>query len=131
MKDDDLQEKDPEKISFTQASKPQLHMLINNLKSDSTPGSNLSGVYKRGINGELIDLYPEYHKPWPFGLFAMSHVAVPISPLDEVYGSSSTLGKMPVYGEKKILLAPDDFMRIRYNPFFDLMEMEIKEFLKN
>ena len=44
MKDDDLQEKDPEKISFTQASKPQLHMLINNLKSDSTPGSNLSGV---------------------------------------------------------------------------------------
>lgn len=121
---------DPRKISFAQTSRPQLHMLINSLKSDSILGSNASGVYKQGNNGKLIDVYPEHHRPWPQEFFAMSHVAVPISPEDQIYGSSSTLGTISVHGEQDVLLiTPDAFMRIRYNPFFELMEMEIKEFL--
>ena len=60
----------------------------------------------------------------------MSHVAVPISPLDGVYGQNATLGKMSVHGERDVLLiSADDLLRIRYNPFFGLMEMEIRDFL--
>jgi len=95
-------------------------------------GPNASGVYKPGNKEELIDVYPEDHRSWPDEFFAMSHVAVPISLEDEVYGSRSTLGKMSVHGERDVLLiTPDEIMRIRYNPFFELMEMEIREFLKN
>ena len=107
-------------------------MLINNLKYDSILGPNSSGVYKQVNSEELIDIYPEQHIAWPDEFFAMSHVAVPISPSDKTYGSNSTLGKMSIHGERDVLvILSDDFMRIRYNPFFDLMEMEIREFLKN
>lgn len=123
---------DPRNINFPQVSKPQLHMLINNVKFDSMLGPNASGVYKLGNKEQLIDIYPEDHRSWPDEFFAMSHVAVPISLEDEVYGSRSTLGKMSVHGERDVLLiTPDEIMRIRYNPFFELMEMEIREFLKN
>jgi alpha-beta hydrolase superfamily lysophospholipase len=123
---------DPRKINFQQENKPQLHMLINNVKFDSILGPNACGVYKRGNNEELIDVYPEHHEPWPKDFFAMSHVAVPISPLDKVYGNSATLGKMEIHGELDVLfMSSDDFMRIRFNPFFDLMEREVLDFLKN
>ena len=122
---------DPRKIEFQKTNKPQLHMLINNVKFDSVLGTNACGVYKPGINEELIDVYPEHHISWPEEFFAMSHVAVPISPMDKVYGNNATLGKMSIHGERDVLLiSSDDFMRIRYNPFFDLMEMEIRDFLK-
>lgn len=121
---------DPRKINFQQTSKPQLHMLTNNVKFDSILGPNSCGVYKLGKDKELIDVYPEHHKAWPAEFFAMSHVAVPISPLDGVYGRNATLGKMSVHGERDVLLiSADDLMRIRYNPFFGLMEMEIRDFL--
>ena len=123
---------DPRSIDFKQTERPQLHMLINNLKYDSILGPNSSGVYKHANSEELIDIYPEQHIAWPDEFFAMSHVAVPISPSDKTYGSNSTLGKMSIHGERDVLvILSDDFMRIRYNPFFDLMEMEIREFLKN
>ena len=123
---------DPRKIKFPQADKPELHMLLNNEKFDSILGPNACGVYKYGKNKELIDVYPEDHKAWPNGFFAMSHIGVPISPLDTAYGRNATLGKMFVHGELDVLLiSSDDFMRIRYNPFFDLIEMEVLDFLKN
>jgi hypothetical protein len=122
---------DPRNIDFQQTNKPRLHMLINNVKFDSILGPNACGVYEHRDNALLIDYYPENHMSWPKEFFAISHVAVPISPDDTNYGASSTLGKMSVHGERNVLLiSSDEFMRIRYNPFFDLMEMEIRDFLK-
>ena len=123
---------DPGKIDFKQTNKPQLHMLINNVQFDSIDGASACGVYERGINDELIDVYPGNHTSWPDEFFAMSHVSVPISPDNVNYGDGSTLGSMAVHGERNVLLiSSDDFMRIRYNPFFDLMEREIRDFIKD
>ena len=120
----------PKDIEFEQTSKPQLRMLINNIEFDSIEGPSSCGIYKRENNDNFIDVYPEHHTAWPDEFFAMSHVAVPISPEDLHYGDSSILGNMAIHGERNVLLvSSDDFMRIRYNPFFDLMEMEIRNFL--
>ena len=122
---------DPRTIDFKQTNKPRLHMLINDVNFDSILGPNACAVYERGTDEELIDQYPDNHMSWPEEFFAISHVSIPISPDNVDYGASSILGKMSVHGERNVLLIPsDDLMRIRYNPFFDLMEMEIRDFLK-
>ena len=106
-------------------------MLINKVKYDSILGSNACGVYSRKENGELIDVYPEQSMVWPNDFFAMSHVAVPISPKNEVYGATSRFSQLLVHGERNVLvISADDLMRIQYNPFFELMEMEIKDFIR-
>ena len=122
---------DPRSIDFMQTDRPRLHMLINSVKYDSILGPNSSGVYKQENSEELIDIYPEQHLAWPDEFFAMSHVAVPISPSDKIYGRNSTLGNMSIHGERNVLvILSDDFMRIRYNPFFNLMEREVRAFLE-
>lgn len=121
---------DPRNIDFEQSGKPSLHMLINKVKFDSILGPNACGVYSRNENGELINVYPEQSLVWPKDFFAISHVAVPISPKDEVYGASSRFSQLLVHGERNVLvISADDLMRIQYNPFFELMEMEIKDFI--
>ena len=65
---------------------------------------------------------------WPPGFYSLSHLAIPFSPDDEVYGaggfSSETgvfsLGNLAPRGERNLLrISMDDFMRLRYNPFFE------------
>jgi len=121
----------PRSIEFPQQDAPVLHMLINNIKLDSIRGPIACGVYAKLENDSLLDVYPEYHTTWPFEFFAISHVAVPIAPDNKAYGANSLLGRLIVKGERKVLLvASDDLMRIRYNPFFDLMSREISDFIK-
>ena len=120
----------PRQIEFEKQDAPVLHMLINNLEPDTVFGPIACGVYEKGANDSLIDVYPKHHATWPLEFFAMSHVAVPISPKNGAYGANSILGKLYVKGERGVLLvASDDFMRIRYNPFFDLMSREIHDFI--
>jgi len=121
----------PRNIQFSQESKPALHMLINNVDFDSIHGPIACGVYKLNKHNKLVDLYPMHHTTWPMECFAMSHIAVPIAPDNAAYGSFSTLGRLSVHGERNVLLiSSDDLMRIRYNPFFELMKMEIHDFIQ-
>ena len=64
---------------------------------------------------------------WPIGIFSLSHIALPFSPMDPLYGDGSTpsaneagvvLGAIAPRGEAGVLLlTPDYFLRTRYNPF--------------
>ncbi|MCK5856050.1 MAG: alpha/beta fold hydrolase [Bacteroidales bacterium] len=120
----------PREITFEQEDKPVLHMLINNLVFDSIQGPIACGIYEKTSNDSLIDVYPNHHSYWPLEFFAMSHVAVPIAPDNAAYGAFSVMGRLSVKGERDVLLVPsDDIMRIRYNPFFDLMSREIHDFI--
>ncbi len=120
----------PRNIRFTQESKPKLHMLINNVEFDSIYGPIACGIYELSDKNELIDIYPEHHTTWPFEYFAMSHVSVPIAPDNAAYGQNSILGRLSVHGERGVLLIPsDELTRTRYNPFFELMKMEIHDFI--
>lgn len=73
---------------------------------------------------------------WPLGVFSLSHVSVPFSPDDPIYGAGSVaapawgvpLGSLEPRGERDLLAVPIDlFTRLRYNPFFPYVERRIRE----
>ena len=75
---------------------------------------------------------------WPPGVYSLSHVAIPFSPDDLLYGpvgpdeseNHINLGSFAPRGEKKILVIPTELlMRLRYNPFFDYMERKIVDII--
>lgn len=73
---------------------------------------------------------------WPRGVYSLSHVALPFPPDDPVYGVGPEwrdhfpLGRIDPRGEKGTLVVPLNLlMRLRYNPFFDLIPPMIDQFL--
>jgi alpha-beta hydrolase superfamily lysophospholipase len=76
---------------------------------------------------------------WPAGVISLSHVALPFAPDDPLYGQRSPgeerrlfLGGAAVRGERGLLKLPDDwFFRMRYNPFYPVLEQRVIEWLGN
>jgi len=74
---------------------------------------------------------------WPVGLISLSHVALPIPPDDPLYGRQRPeddgalyLGQIDFRGEQGLLKFPADWlMRLRYNPFYGLLEDRVLEWL--
>ena len=72
---------------------------------------------------------------WPPGVFSLSHVAIPFSPDDPIYGSVENpndpyqglpFGRLQPRGETHYLTAPlSQLMRLRHNPFFAYVEQRI------
>ena len=91
------------------------------------------------INSQNIEIEtPELTLFWPEKVYSLSHVAIPFSPNDLLYGPMGrnesnnyiNLGTFAPRGEKKILNIPtDQLMRLRYNPFFYHMEKRIVEII--
>jgi alpha-beta hydrolase superfamily lysophospholipase len=67
---------------------------------------------------------------WPWGVFSLSHVALPIPPSDPLYGDTAPvdlnqiyLGHVALRGEQGVLALPATFLlRLRHNPFYDYLE---------
>jgi alpha-beta hydrolase superfamily lysophospholipase len=76
---------------------------------------------------------------WPSGVISLSHVALPISPGDPVYGQQHPgnedfifLGKIAIQGERGLLKISTDWMlRLRYNPFYDYLESRTLDWINN
>lgn len=76
---------------------------------------------------------------WPPGVFSLSHVALPFPPDDPLYGpdppdDSDTihLGDIAVRGERDLLKLPGDWLlRMRYNPFYEVLETRVLEWLES
>ncbi len=72
----------------------------------------------------------DINQAWPPGVISLSHVALPFSPLDSLYGQRLPdnqeflfLGQMAIQGERGLLKIPTDWLlRLRYNPFYDYLE---------
>ena len=67
---------------------------------------------------------------WPEKTCCLSHVAIPISPADSLYGKDSDYSRLrddenEVLGEKKVLTKDAKLVRLRYNPFFAYVEKMI------
>lgn len=72
---------------------------------------------------------------WPPGVYSLTHVAVPFSFDDPVYGANENpnsfyhglpLGRLQPRGETHLLTAPlSQLMRLRYNPFFGYLEQRV------
>jgi alpha-beta hydrolase superfamily lysophospholipase len=73
---------------------------------------------------------------WPRGFYSLSHVAVPFAPDDPIYGTHPDpehrfgvpLGSLEPRGERGLLVvAADQFLRLRSNPFFPYIERRLIE----
>jgi len=72
---------------------------------------------------------------WPPGVYSLTHVAIPFSPDDPVYGVGEgtngpyrglPFGRLEPRGEAHLLTAPlDKLMRLRHNPFFAYLERRV------
>lgn len=74
---------------------------------------------------------------WPRGVFALSHVALPVPPDDPIYGAEPPparraiyLGRIELLGERGLLTIPPDAQgRLRFNPFFSYVREQAERFL--
>ena len=75
---------------------------------------------------------------WPPGVFSLSHVAVPFTPDDPLYGTAEAtratglpLGSLSARGESGVLRISDGAMlRLRHNPFYEYTENHAVEWLR-
>lgn len=83
------------------------------------------------VRSESMDL------AWPTGVFALSHVAVPVAPEDPIYGATPPsprrtvyLGRVELLGEQGLLaIPPNALVRLRFNPFFPYVWERTERFL--
>jgi len=76
---------------------------------------------------------------WPSDVFSLSHIALPFPPDDPLYGSnppvgddSLHLGDIPIRGERDLNKIPGEWLlRMRYNPFYDVLETRVLDWLNN
>ena len=75
---------------------------------------------------------------WPPQIFSLSHLAVPFSPHDPLFGIEPDmsvdygmrLGRLAPRGEKGVLDVPiDQFMRLNCNPFFAYQMERLRAFV--
>jgi alpha-beta hydrolase superfamily lysophospholipase len=93
-------------------------------------------VARRRRPAEDLEVGVPLDLSWPQGVYSLSHVAIPFPPEDSLYGDGSgppppgglPLGRLQPRGEKRLLTVPvDQFMRLRYNPFFAYVEQRLAE----
>ncbi len=72
---------------------------------------------------------------WPKSIYSLSHVSLPFSPDDPVYGKPDAgespgiqLGNVALRGEKGVLqVTGTDMLRLRWNPFYSYVEQRVVE----
>lgn len=95
-------------------------------------------VATRRAGGKLESSASSYLGEWPAGIYSLSHVALPFSPEDPVYGGPSAgqspgiqLGNLALRGEHGVLhVSGADLLRLRWNPFFDFVRSRALQFMR-
>ena len=106
--------------------------MLRNAKSDSRKVMLESRVGNQ-LSEEVLEL------EWPEGIVSLSHIAIPFSAGDRLYGNREAtaetginFGSISLRGESSALLLSDSlFVRCRYNPFYELMENRMIRWLNN
>lgn len=109
------------------------------LMTNKSDNSREVVLKKKKIDSQNIEIEtPELTLFWPEKVYSLSHVAIPFSSADLLYGPMGpnesnnyiNLGTFAPRGEKKILNIPtEQLMRLRYNPFFDYIERKIVDII--
>ena len=108
--------------------------IVTNLSDDS---SEVIARTRQAISNEITEI--PLGLRWPTGIFSLSHIAIPFSPDDLIYGrishsspkSGMNLGSLEPRGERRVLrVSLNHFMRLRYNPFFPYIEKRMVETIR-
>ena len=97
--------------------------------NESPDSAAVSARYKKPFSATTWRV-EQLHQSWPRGVLSLSHVALPFSPEDPLYGrrppkdkSQLYLGQLPLQGERGLLrISSDWLLRLRSNPFYDYLE---------
>lgn len=114
---------------------PPLPFELTMLANKDNQSTQLTAIRRNSVTGAITEQALDL--VWPASIFSLSHVALPISPDDPVYGNQRPqtkgriyLGAPQIVGESGLLaVAPASLMRLRYNPFFEYMAERIDLFL--
>ncbi len=110
----------------------QLFLFDVNRRYQSIISSDVLEWTPDSVHGErvkdMISMIPDDGE-WPESVYAISHISVPLSPADAVYGKDSLIGGLNVKGERGVLGTSINLERLRYNPFFPYMEEKVLDFV--
>ncbi len=75
---------------------------------------------------------------WPDGIHSLSHIALPFSVDDPLYGASDAvvspgiaLSKITLRGERGVINIPAaEMLRMKWNPFYPYLEQKVMRFLE-
>ena len=103
--------------------------LVTNQSSNTNAVVAVTSSREKGNTEHALEL------DWPFAVYSLSHVALPFSEDDPLYGARNapgearpSLGALSVRGERNVLgVSIANLMRLRYNPFFGYMQERISE----
>lgn len=106
-----------------------LPFILNMITNESPESTAAVAMRKAPGANKHADVTP-LNLSWPAGVLSLSHVALPFSPDDHLYGryppndsSILFLGQMAIKGEYNMLKIPVDLLlRLRYNPFYAFLE---------
>jgi alpha-beta hydrolase superfamily lysophospholipase len=127
------------KLGFEQRIRPELQRpgalftltIVTNESAES-----LQMVAKTRVDGALTE--SPLNTAWPEHVFSLSHVALPFSPDDPLYGTAEAtrksglpLGSLSARGESGVLRISDgQLLRLRHNPFFEFTERHALDWLQ-
>ena len=104
----------------------------------NTSGGSREVILRRKEPGQSgVTAFP-LKMAWPAGIYSLSHVALPFSSNDPLYGRFNDgrspgihLGNIALRGEKGVLQVPaSDMLRLRWNPFYPELERQIFAFCR-
>ena len=128
---------DPAPLTDRVMNDAKLPFTVTLVTNESSETTNVISKQKSPYSSDTTNAAP-LNLAWPPGVISLSHVALPISPTDSLYGQRAPdnedflfLGQMAIQGERGLLQIPTDWMfRLRYNPFYDYFEQRSLQWLE-
>lgn len=126
---------DPKSFIETQFKETSLPFTLSFLTNTTDEAGRIVIQSKEAGQTEIIETFPNLK--WPADVYSLSHVAMPFSIDDPLYGGDVSvtgpgiqLGTLSLRGERDILQIPASTMlRLRWNPFYNFMEEKLLRFL--
>jgi alpha-beta hydrolase superfamily lysophospholipase len=120
---------DPGPLTARLITRDDLPFSIRLVANESPESEEIVEHYKPPFSADVAVTRP-LNVEWPEGVISLSHVALPFAPDDPLYGRYPPenrdrlfLGQAEIRGERGLLrISSDWLLRLRYNPFYDVLE---------
>jgi len=127
---------DPGPITKRLMQDANLPFAITLVANDSPTSASIVTRHKPPFTAEITHS-EDLDLEWPQGIISLSHVALPFSPDDPLYGQFRPqqkdqlyLGQIAIRGERGLMkLSNDWLLRLRFNPFYSVLEDRVTEWV--
>ncbi len=127
---------DPGPLTDQLMNDASLPFAITLIANENPESANVVAHYKPPNSQEILTT-ESLGLAWPAGVISLSHVALPFSPDDPLYGRIPPehddviyLGQVQIRGERGLLrISSDWLLRLRYNPFYSVLETRVLDWV--